>query len=101
MPHRHPKQKYQLYWHENLQYLAVLLGIWSRVSCLFGILLVDELDQIRIRGFGQFLPERFDGLNQTPGSAAYTDGSKSTLDVFYITAALMVGTAGLPHVISV
>ena len=29
----------------------------------------------------------------------YTDGSKSVLDVFLITAALMVGTAGLPHVI--
>jgi cation/acetate symporter len=33
------------------------------------------------------------------GFAAYTDGSKSTIDVFFITAALMVGTAGLPHVI--
>ncbi|MBB4211959.1 cation/acetate symporter [Rhodothalassium salexigens DSM 2132] len=33
------------------------------------------------------------------GFGAYTDGSKSTLDVFAITAALMVGTAGLPHVI--
>src|SRR3546814_1274643 len=33
------------------------------------------------------------------GFAAYTDGSKSTIDVFAITLALMVGTAGLPHVI--
>ncbi|MEX0298799.1 MAG: sodium:solute symporter family protein, partial [Kordiimonas sp.] len=33
------------------------------------------------------------------GFTAYTDGSKSTIDVFAITAALMVGTAGLPHVI--
>ena len=33
------------------------------------------------------------------GFAAYTDGSKSTIDVFAITAALMIGTAGLPHVI--
>ncbi len=33
------------------------------------------------------------------GFTAYTDGSKSTVDVFAITAALMVGTAGLPHVI--
>ena len=31
--------------------------------------------------------------------AEYTSGSKSKLDVFFITAALMVGTAGLPHVI--
>ena len=33
------------------------------------------------------------------GFQPYTDGSKSTLDVFAITLALMVGTAGLPHVI--
>jgi len=50
-------------------------------------------------GSGQFLLERLDGLNQALGFTAYTDGSKSTLDVFFITAALMVGTAGLPHVI--
>jgi cation/acetate symporter len=50
-------------------------------------------------GSGQHLLERLDGLNQALGFAAYTDGSKATLDVFFITAALMVGTAGLPHVI--
>jgi cation/acetate symporter len=33
------------------------------------------------------------------GFTAYTDGTKSMIDVFCITAALMVGTAGLPHVI--
>ncbi len=33
------------------------------------------------------------------GFAAYTEGQKSTIDVFAITMALMVGTAGLPHVI--
>ncbi|WP_427969860.1 sodium:solute symporter family protein [Altererythrobacter sp.] len=33
------------------------------------------------------------------GFPAYTDGSKSMIDVFCITAALMIGTAGLPHVI--
>ncbi|MEO2142966.1 MAG: VC_2705 family sodium/solute symporter, partial [Flavobacteriaceae bacterium] len=33
------------------------------------------------------------------GFHEYTSGSKSMLDVFFITAALMVGTAGLPHVI--
>src|SRR5690606_10260078 len=33
------------------------------------------------------------------GFSAYTEGSKSTIDIFFITAALMVGTAGLPHVI--
>ncbi|MDO9008895.1 MAG: sodium:solute symporter family protein [Thiobacillus sp.] len=33
------------------------------------------------------------------GFAAYTTGSKSMIDVFCITLALMAGTAGLPHVI--
>jgi cation/acetate symporter len=50
-------------------------------------------------GSGQFLLERLDGLNQALGFAAYTNGSKAMVDVFFITAALMVGTAGLPHVI--
>jgi cation/acetate symporter len=50
-------------------------------------------------GSGQHLLERLDGLNQALGFAAYTDGSKAMIDVFFITAALMVGTAGLPHVI--
>ena len=45
------------------------------------------------------LIEKLNGLHQELGFAAYTSGAKSTLDVFAITAALMVGTAGLPHVI--
>ena len=48
----HPENKYRKYWHKNLQYLAVLLCIWFAVSFGFGILLVDELDRIRIGGFG-------------------------------------------------
>ncbi len=46
-----------------------------------------------------YLLEKLDQLNTELGFAAYTDGSKSTVDVFFITAALMLGTAGLPHVI--
>ncbi|MGI9625984.1 MAG: sodium:solute symporter family protein [Longimicrobiales bacterium] len=48
---------------------------------------------------GTFLLDKLDGLHQQLGFAPYTDGTKSTIDVFFITAALMVGTAGLPHVI--
>ncbi len=48
---------------------------------------------------GVFLLDKLDGLNAELGFAAYTSGSKSTIDVFFITAALMIGTAGLPHVI--
>ncbi len=46
-----------------------------------------------------YLLDKLDGLAAALGFNAYTDGSKSTLDVAYITAALMIGTAGLPHVI--
>ncbi|SJN57388.1 Cation/acetate symporter ActP [Vibrio ruber DSM 16370] len=46
-----------------------------------------------------YLLDRLDGLTQELGFTAYTDGSKSMVDVFFICAALMVGTAGLPHVI--
>ncbi len=46
-----------------------------------------------------YLLDKLDGLAAALGFNAYTDGSKSTLDVACITAALMVGTAGLPHVI--
>ncbi|WP_150451574.1 sodium:solute symporter family protein [Arenibacter lacus] len=50
-------------------------------------------------GSGTFLLDRLDGLSTELGFAAYTDGTKATIDVFAITLALMVGTAGLPHVI--
>jgi len=48
---------------------------------------------------GVYLLDKLDGLHRDLGFAEYTSGSKSTLDIFFITAALMVGTAGLPHVI--
>lgn len=58
------------------------IGFGSNVSGE-SVSLLDKLDQtVTALGFG-----------------AYTDGAKSTLDVFCITAALMLGTAGLPHVI--
>ncbi|MDP3921177.1 MAG: sodium:solute symporter family protein [Candidatus Omnitrophota bacterium] len=50
-------------------------------------------------GTGGFLLDRLDGLSRDLGFHEYTRGSKETLNVFSITAALMVGTAGLPHVI--
>jgi cation/acetate symporter len=57
----------------------------------FGSELVD--------GSGTFLLDKLDGLSTDLGFAEYTQGSKSLVDVFAITLALMVGTAGLPHVI--
>ncbi len=57
----------------------------------FGSTLVD--------GSGAYLLDKLDGLSTDLGFVAYTGGQKSMMDVFAITAALMVGTAGLPHVI--
>lgn len=48
---------------------------------------------------GVSMLEKLNGLSTELGFAEYTKGSKSMIDVFAITAALMVGTAGLPHVI--
>ena len=48
---------------------------------------------------GIYLLDKLDGLQKELGFDEYTSGSKSMTDVFAITLALMVGTAGLPHVI--
>jgi cation/acetate symporter len=48
---------------------------------------------------GTYLLDKVDGLLTELGFIAYTSGSKEVIDMFFITAALMVGTAGLPHVI--
>ena len=50
-------------------------------------------------GSGIFLLEKLDLLSKDLGFNEYTSGSKSVFDIFCITLALMVGTAGLPHVI--
>ena len=50
-------------------------------------------------GSGTYLLDKLDGLSTELGFAEYTNGSKDLIDVFAITFALMVGTAGLPHVI--
>jgi len=48
---------------------------------------------------GVYILDRLDGLLTELGFTAYTDGSMPKINVFFITAALMCGTAGLPHVI--
>ena len=74
------------------------------VPAIFLSLLVtgNPIPQLGFGGSGADgvrLLDRLNGLHQELGFAAYTAGTKSTIDVFFITAALMVGTAGLPHVI--
>ena len=41
----------EYWWKKNLKYLVILLSIWFTVSFGFGILLIDELNQIKIGGF--------------------------------------------------
>ena len=52
-----------------------------------------------VQGDSLYLLQKLDEVVTALGFPAYTSGTKSTIDVFCITAALMVGTAGLPHVI--
>ena len=40
------------YWRENIRLMAILLTIWFVVSYLFGILLVEPLNSIKIGGTG-------------------------------------------------
>ncbi|MEX2577430.1 MAG: DUF4212 domain-containing protein [Verrucomicrobiales bacterium] len=47
----HSKDRQNTYWRANLKCLAVLLSIWFVVSYGFGILFVDQLNQIQIGGF--------------------------------------------------
>ena len=56
----------------------------------FGDTLVDS---------STYLLDKLDQVTTELGFLAYTESSKSTIDIFCITAALMFGTAGLPHVI--
>jgi cation/acetate symporter len=52
-----------------------------------------------VAGTETYLIDKLNGLSTELGFAEYTAGKKSMIDIFAITLALMVGTAGLPHVI--
>ncbi len=53
----------------------------------------------QIAGEAAYLLDKLDAIVTDLGFRAYTEGDKSTVDMLAITLALMVGTAGLPHVI--
>lgn len=83
---------------------CVLIFAYMVPAIFISILVADTaIPQLGFGGVdaasGGYLLDRLDGLHTELGFAPYTDGSKSTIDIFFITAALMVGTAGLPHVI--
>ena len=53
----------------------------------------------KIAGTSTYLLDKLDQLSIELGFNAYTENTKTNIDIFFITAALMFGTAGLPHVI--
>jgi cation/acetate symporter len=72
-------------------YISILLTGNAIPQLGFGGELLDEP--------GVTLLDKLDGLSTELGFDKYTTGKKGTIDTFFITMALMVGTAGLPHVI--
>ena len=85
------------------QYCVLIFAYMVPAIFLSIMITGNPIPQIGLGGVDQAsgvaLLERLNGLHAELGFAPYTSGTKSTLDVFFITAALMVGTAGLPHVI--
>jgi cation/acetate symporter len=85
------------------QYCVLIFAYMVPAIFLSLLITGNPVPQLGLGGMdqasGTLLLERLNGLHEELGFAAYTAGTKSTLDVFFITAALMVGTAGLPHVI--
>jgi cation/acetate symporter len=85
------------------QYCVLIFAYMVPAIFLSFLITGTPVPQLGLGGVDQAtgtpLLERLDGLHRELGFAPYTDGTRSTLDVLFITAALMVGTAGLPHVI--
>ncbi len=84
-------------WTQVAQYSVLIVAYIIPAVAISNQLTGNPFPQI---GFGEILSE-LDGLQQDLGIAAYTEAFTQTsrLNMVLITAALMFGTAGLPHVI--
>ncbi|QDV09284.1 Cation/acetate symporter ActP [Planctomycetes bacterium Poly30] len=80
-------------------FLAIMMTGTPIPQLGFGGMLQGEIGSQIAGGETISLLEKLNGLHEELGFAPYTSGTKSTIDTFCITLALMVGTAGLPHVI--
>lgn len=80
-------------------FIAILMTGTPIPQLGFGGELQGSLGDAITGGERVSLLAKLDGLHEELGFAPYTSGAKSVIDVFCITMALMVGTAGLPHVI--
>ena len=97
-------------WTQVAQYLVLIVAFIIPASAISRMVTGSVIPQL---GFGStilggpdagsYLLETLDKIGQDLGFAAYTSafgpGNKSMLDVLCMTLSLMVGTAGLPHVI--
>ncbi|MEO0325812.1 MAG: sodium:solute symporter family protein, partial [Myxococcota bacterium] len=80
-------------------FISILLTDTVIPQIGFGSNLGGEIGSRIADGETITLLSKLNGLHAELGFTEYTDGSKTMVDVLCITAALMVGTAGLPHVI--
>ena len=84
------------------QYCVLIFAYTVPAVFLAFMVTGNPVPQIALGGVdadGTGLLAKLDGTLADLGFAAYTEYSKSPIDVLCITAALMLGTAGLPHVI--
>ncbi len=84
------------------QYCVLIFAFMVPAIFISILMTANPIPQLGFGGTladGTYLLDKLDGLQQELGFSAYTSGTKGTMDVLCITAALMVGTAGLPHVI--
>lgn len=82
---------------------CVIIFAYMLPAIFLSIMMVDNpIPQFGFGGKlsdGTYLLDKLDLLHSELGFSSYTEGNKPTIDLFFITAALMFGTAGLPHVI--
>ncbi len=84
------------------QYCVLIFAYMVPAIFISMMLVGNPIPQIGLGGSvesGGYLLDKLDGVLTDLGFSAYTSGQKSTMDMVFITAALMIGTAGLPHVI--
>jgi cation/acetate symporter len=84
-------------WTQVAQYGVLITAYLVPAFWLAGVLTGIPIPQAALT-FGDIIP-RLDGLQQEFGLPAYATSNRDMIDVFAIVLSLMVGTAGLPHVI--
>jgi len=84
------------------QYCVLIIAYLIPAIFISILLAGNPLPQLAFGGAladGTYLLDKLDMLHTDLGFKEYTSQNKATIDLFFVTAALMLGTAGLPHVI--